>query len=107
MCVEENGIKVFFVNLKYSYAVLPHFKILLFFISLNLICGQSVNTMSSFLTLFIHLKQTMLYSVWDANSRMCDNMVMKRSYVQRLRQEVKLGIVLKEQVSYVDCFLHV
>ena len=40
----------------------------------------------------------MLYSVWDANSRMCDSMVMKRSYVQRLRQEVKLGIVLKEQV---------
>jgi hypothetical protein len=93
-------------NLKSSYAGLPHSKILLFFISLILICGQSVNTMSLFLTLFIHLKQTMLYSVWDANSRMCDSMVMKRSYVQRLRQEVKLGIVLKEQVSSVD-FLHI
>lgn len=76
----------------------------MFFISLILICGQSVNTMCLFLTLFIHLKQTMLYSVWDANSRMCDSMVMKRSYVQRLRQEVKLGIVLKEQVSSVDFF---
>lgn len=44
----------------------------------------------------------MLYSVWDANSRMCESMVMKRSNVQRLRQEVKLGIVLKEQVRSVE-----
>lgn len=46
--------------------------------------------------------ETMLYSVWDTNSRMADSMVMKRSYVQRLRQEVKLGIVLKEQMDYLD-----
>jgi hypothetical protein len=43
----------------------------------------------------------MLYSVWDANSSLCDSMVMKRSYVQRLRQEVKLGVVLKEQMDYL------
>lgn len=43
----------------------------------------------------------MLYSVWDSNSRMSDSMVTKRSYVERLRQEVKLGIVLKQQVRYV------
>ena len=51
----------------------------------------------------------MLYSVWDANSRMCDSMVMKRSYVQRLRQEVKLGIVLKEQVRsfFLFAFIYV
>jgi hypothetical protein len=93
-------------TLKSSYIGLSHSKILLFFISLILICGQYVNTMSLFLTLFIYLKQTMLYSVWDANSRMCDSMVIKRNYVQQLRQEVKLGIVLKEQVSSVD-FLHI
>jgi hypothetical protein len=46
----------------------------------------------------------MLYSVWDANSRMCDSMVMERSYVQRLKQEVKLGIILKEQVRTVENF---
>ncbi|GJM87108.1 hypothetical protein PR202_ga03032 [Eleusine coracana subsp. coracana] len=46
--------------------------------------------------------ETMLYSVWDANSRLCDSMVMERSYVQRLRQEVKLGIVLKEQMDCLD-----
>ncbi|KAG8059153.1 hypothetical protein GUJ93_ZPchr0002g25613 [Zizania palustris] len=45
--------------------------------------------------------ETMLYSVWDANSRLCNSMVMKRSYVQRLRQEVKLGVVLKEQTDYL------
>jgi hypothetical protein len=46
----------------------------------------------------------MLYSVWDANSRMCDSMVMERSYVQRLKQEVKLGVVLKEQVRTFEKF---
>ncbi|XP_071677319.1 uncharacterized protein [Lolium perenne] len=46
--------------------------------------------------------ETMLYSVWDSNTRMSDSMVTKRSYVQRLRQEVKLGIVLKEQMDYLD-----
>lgn len=46
--------------------------------------------------------ETMLYSVWDANSRMCDSMLMKRSYVQRLRHEVKLGTVLKEQMDYLN-----
>uniref|UniRef100_A0A0D9VM35 AUGMIN subunit 8 n=1 Tax=Leersia perrieri TaxID=77586 RepID=A0A0D9VM35_9ORYZ len=45
--------------------------------------------------------ETMLYSVWDANSSLCDSMVAKRSYVQRLRQEVKLGVVLKEQMDYL------
>uniref|UniRef100_A0A0E0CSG8 AUGMIN subunit 8 n=1 Tax=Oryza meridionalis TaxID=40149 RepID=A0A0E0CSG8_9ORYZ len=53
---------------------------------------QSVQKMSA---------ETMLYSVWDANSSLCDSMVMKRSYVQRLRQEVKLGVVLKEQMDYL------
>ena len=51
----------------------------------------------------------MLYSVWDSNTRMSDSMVTKRSYVQRLRQEVKLGVVLKEQVRCVeisDIFIH-
>lgn len=97
---------MFCANLRCSYVVLCRSRILLFLISLILTCGQYINNMSLFLTLFIHLKQTMLYSVWDANSRMCDSMIMKRSYVQRLRQEVKLGIVLKEQVSSVD-FLHI
>lgn len=46
----------------------------------------------------------MLYSVWDANSSLCDSMVMKRSYVQRLQQEVKLGVVLKEQVRFVEIY---
>ena len=46
--------------------------------------------------------ETMLYSVWDSNSRMSDSMVTKRSYVERLRQEVKLGIVLKQQMDYLD-----
>lgn len=69
-----------------------------------MVTGRAINEMSLFLTLFIHLEQTMLYSVWDANSRMCDSMVMKRSHVQRLRQEVKLGIVLKEQVRYISFF---
>uniref|UniRef100_A0ACD5ZAV7 Uncharacterized protein n=2 Tax=Avena sativa TaxID=4498 RepID=A0ACD5ZAV7_AVESA len=46
--------------------------------------------------------ETMLYSVWDTNTRMSDSMITKRSYVQRLRQEVKLGTVLKEQMDYLD-----
>jgi len=44
--------------------------------------------------------QESLYNVWQANLELWDSVITKRIDVQRLKLELKLNLVLKEQVSH-------
>ncbi|KAF6176508.1 hypothetical protein GIB67_007891 [Kingdonia uniflora] len=43
-----------------------------------------------------------IYSVWNTTFELRDSVVIKRINLQQLRQELKLNIVLNEQIAYLD-----
>ncbi|KAG1364393.1 hypothetical protein COCNU_11G012200 [Cocos nucifera] len=46
--------------------------------------------------------KNILYNVWNATSKLCDFVIMKRIDVQHWRQEMKLAMILKEQMAYLE-----
>ncbi|XP_072978615.1 AUGMIN subunit 8-like [Typha angustifolia] len=54
------------------------------------------------LTIQKRTAESKLYSVWDATSMVRDSVIMKRIGVQQLRQEMKLNMILKEQIAYLE-----
>ncbi|XP_008794372.2 AUGMIN subunit 8-like [Phoenix dactylifera] len=46
--------------------------------------------------------ENILYNVWNTTSKLCDFVIMKRIDVQHLRQEMKLAIILTEQMAYLE-----
>ncbi|KAL5699025.1 hypothetical protein ACHQM5_029984 [Ranunculus cassubicifolius] len=43
-----------------------------------------------------------LYSVWNTTSELMDSVTMKRINIQQLRQEMKLNLILTEQMAYLE-----
>ncbi|CAA6661681.1 unnamed protein product [Spirodela intermedia] len=46
--------------------------------------------------------ESILHSVWVSISEMRDSVVTKRISVEQLRQEMKLGLILREQMAYIE-----
>ncbi|XP_008790152.2 AUGMIN subunit 8 [Phoenix dactylifera] len=46
--------------------------------------------------------ENILYSVWNTASKLRDSVIMKRIDVQQLRQELKLAMILREQMAYLE-----
>ncbi|KAF6168757.1 hypothetical protein GIB67_012155 [Kingdonia uniflora] len=46
--------------------------------------------------------ENIIYSIWNTTFELWDFFVIKRINLQQLRQELKLSIVLNEQIAYLD-----
>ncbi|XP_010929174.1 AUGMIN subunit 8 isoform X2 [Elaeis guineensis] len=46
--------------------------------------------------------ENILYNVWNTTSKLCDFVTMKRIDVQHWRQEMKLAMILNEQMAYLE-----
>ncbi|KAJ8634773.1 hypothetical protein MRB53_009040 [Persea americana] len=46
--------------------------------------------------------ENILFNVWFTTSGLRDSVTMKRINLRRLRQEMKLNLILKEQIKYLD-----
>ncbi|XP_020265791.1 AUGMIN subunit 8-like isoform X2 [Asparagus officinalis] len=48
------------------------------------------------------IAEDMLCNVWNITSELRDSITLKRIYVQNLRQEMNLKLILKEQIAYLE-----
>lgn len=56
--------------------------------------------LANMVILLLIKKQNVLHSVWNRISKLHDPVILKRIDVQRLQVEMKLRIILKEQVQF-------